>query len=165
MSFGDYKDLDFYVEWGGKPRFEKRNDAIWLPLKGDRWGCRGGRVDLRVLEQRFKEIAHMEHLIQSLMQAFFLDNFYAFFFTGVWLLYPLEKGMATHPSILTWRIPWTEEPSGLWSTGSQRVRHDWVINTFTLSIALQCHIHFCCTMKWISYLYAYICSVLDLSDQ
>ena len=32
---------------------------------------------------------------------------------------PLEKGMATHSSILTWRIPWTEEPSGLQSMGSQ----------------------------------------------
>ena len=38
---------------------------------------------------------------------------------------PLEKGTATHSSILAWRIPWTEEPGGLWSTGSQRVRHDW----------------------------------------
>ena len=36
----------------------------------------------------------------------------------------LEKGMATHPSILAWRIPWTEEPSGLQSTGSQTVGHD-----------------------------------------
>ena len=34
-------------------------------------------------------------------------------------------GMATHSSILAWRIPWTEEPGGLLSTGSQRVRHDW----------------------------------------
>ena len=33
--------------------------------------------------------------------------------------------MATHPSILAWRIPWTEEPEGLWSTGLHRVRHDW----------------------------------------
>ena len=32
----------------------------------------------------------------------------------------LEKGMATHSSILAWRIPWTEEPGGLWSTGSQK---------------------------------------------
>ena len=32
---------------------------------------------------------------------------------------PLEKGMATHASILAWEIPWTEEPSGLKSTGSQ----------------------------------------------
>ena len=37
---------------------------------------------------------------------------------------PLEKEMATHFSILTWRIPWTEEPGGLWSIGSQRVRQD-----------------------------------------
>ena len=37
---------------------------------------------------------------------------------------PLEKGMATHFSILAWRIPWTEEPGGLQSIGSQRVRHN-----------------------------------------
>ena len=37
---------------------------------------------------------------------------------------PLEKGMATHCSILAWKIPWTDEPGGLQSTGSQRVRHD-----------------------------------------
>ena len=35
----------------------------------------------------------------------------------------LEKGMATHSSILAWRIPWTEEPGELQSMGSQRVRH------------------------------------------
>ena len=37
---------------------------------------------------------------------------------------PLEKGMATHSSILAWRIPWTEEPGGLQSMGLQRVRTD-----------------------------------------
>ena len=37
---------------------------------------------------------------------------------------PLEKGMATHSSILAWRIPWTEEPGRLRSIGSQRVGHD-----------------------------------------
>ena len=42
---------------------------------------------------------------------------------------PLEKEMATHSSILAWRIPWTEEPGGLQSMGSQRVGHDWVTNT------------------------------------
>ena len=36
---------------------------------------------------------------------------------------PLEEGMATHSSILTWKIPWTEEPGGLQSIGSQRARH------------------------------------------
>ena len=37
---------------------------------------------------------------------------------------PLEKGMATHSSILAWRIPWTEEPGRLQSMESSRVRHD-----------------------------------------
>ena len=36
----------------------------------------------------------------------------------------MEEGMATHSSILAWRIPWTEEPGGLQSIGSQRVRHN-----------------------------------------
>jgi len=35
----------------------------------------------------------------------------------------LEEDITTHSSILSWRIPWTEEPDGLQSTGSQRVRH------------------------------------------
>ena len=41
---------------------------------------------------------------------------------------PLEKGMETHSSILAWGIPWTEEPGGLQSMGSQKVGHDWVTN-------------------------------------
>ena len=45
---------------------------------------------------------------------------------------PLEEEMATHLSILAWRIPWTEEPVELQSTGSQR--HNWVTNTFNLKI-------------------------------
>ena len=36
---------------------------------------------------------------------------------------PLEKGMATHSSVLAWKIPWTEEPGSLLYTGLQRVRH------------------------------------------
>ena len=37
---------------------------------------------------------------------------------------PLVKGISTHSSILAWRIPWTEEPGGLQSIGSQSVRHN-----------------------------------------
>ena len=37
---------------------------------------------------------------------------------------PLERGLATHSSILAWRTPWTEEPGGLQSIGLQRVRHN-----------------------------------------
>ena len=43
---------------------------------------------------------------------------------------PLEKEITTHSSILTWRIPWIEEPGRLQSMGSQRVRHNWATNTF-----------------------------------
>ena len=42
---------------------------------------------------------------------------------------PLEKGMATHSSILAWRVPWTEEPGGLQSTGSQRGGHNGVTSS------------------------------------
>ena len=41
----------------------------------------------------------------------------------------LEKEMATHSSILTWEIPWTEEPGGLQSLGSQRIGHNWTTCT------------------------------------
>ena len=44
---------------------------------------------------------------------------------------PLEKGMATHFSILLWRTSWTQEPGRLQSMGKQRVGHDWVTNTVT----------------------------------
>ena len=52
--------------------------------------------------------------------------------TWVWCLDredPLEKGMATHSSILAWRIPRTEEPGRLQFMGLQRVRHNWETNT------------------------------------
>ena len=47
---------------------------------------------------------------------------------------PLEKEMATHSSILAWRIPRMEEPGGLQSTGSQRVGHDWATRFLLLSV-------------------------------
>ena len=63
-----------------------------------------------------------------------VKNLPAMWETWVWSLsweYLLEKGMATHSSILAWRIPWTEEPGGLQSMGSQRVIYDWATNTLT----------------------------------
>ena len=49
--------------------------------------------------------------------------------TQMWVLFlgwedPLEESMATHSSILTWKLPWTEKLAGLQSIGSQRVGHD-----------------------------------------
>ena len=43
----------------------------------------------------------------------------------------LKKGMATHSSILAWRIPWTEKPGRLQSVGSQKARYNRATNTFT----------------------------------
>jgi len=62
---------------------------------------------------------------------------------------PLEKGMATHSSILAWRIPQTEEPGRLQSIGSQRVRHDWVTFTFTFTF------HY--ITKDVLYIYVCVC--------
>ena len=59
--------------------------------------------------------------------------------TRVWSLGqedPLEKVMAPHSSTLAWKIPWMEEPGGLQSTGSQRVRHDWV-NSLSVFLSIQ----------------------------
>ena len=47
---------------------------------------------------------------------------------------PLEEGMATHSSILAWRIPWTEMPGELQSIGLQRVRHDLATNTIFINM-------------------------------
>ena len=62
--------------------------------------------------------------------------------TQVWSLCwedPLEKWTATNSSVLAWKIPWTEETSRLQSMGSQRVRHDWVTDTFKINFSAQAH--------------------------
>ena len=53
-------------------------------------------------------------------------------FTFTLHFHALEKEMATHSSTLAWKIPWTEEPGGLQSMGSQRVRHDWATSLYSL---------------------------------
>ena len=58
--------------------------------------------------------------------------------TWVWSLGQedaLEKEMATHSSILAWRIPRTEEPSRLQSMGLQRIGHDWATNPLSINLA------------------------------
>ena len=54
---------------------------------------------------------------------------------------PLEMEMATHSSILAWKISWTEEPGGLQSMGSQRIGYDWVTNTYFLFHSVNILIH------------------------
>ena len=98
---------------------------------------------------------------------------------------PLEEGVETHSSILSWKIPLTEEPGRLHSTGSQRVRYNWsdlaFLHNFTYFLffklifylfftfleivywsiaAFQCWVSFCYKAKWISCIYTYIYSLL-----
>ena len=70
-------------------------------------GIAGGYVTSLVVQRLKRLPAMQETWVQSLSQE------------GL-----LEKGMATHSSILAWKIPWTEEPGGLQSKRSQRVGHD-----------------------------------------
>ena len=68
----------------------------------------------------------------------------------------LEKEMAIHFSILTWRLPWTEEPGGLRSMGSPRVRHDWANNTHTYNFKQKSSvlfILFCSLTEWLNWIY------------
>ena len=73
-------------------------------------------------------------LLTASLMAQTVKNLPAMWETRVWSLGRenlLEKEMATHSSILAWRIPRTEKPSGLQSMGSQRVGHDCAMNTLT----------------------------------
>ena len=56
---------------------------------------------------------------------------YLLSFSAPQLSSPKEKAMTSHSSTLAWKIPWTEEPGGLQSIGSLRVRHDWVTSLST----------------------------------
>ena len=80
-------------------------------------------------------------------------------------LYPrLEKEMATHSNVLAWKVPWTEESGRFQSIGSQRVGHNWVTNTISLTLIKDLEIqghrcqagslplwsfHFSVEIKWI----------------
>ena len=70
--------------------------------------------------------------------------------TGVWSQGwedPLEKEMATHSSILAWRIPRTKEPGELQSMGSRRVRHDWATSlSFSFLKSSKNSVTFCCVL-------------------
>ena len=66
----------------------------------------------------------------------------------------LEKGMATHSSILAWRIPWTEEPGGLRSIGPQRVGHDWSDLAHTHSITYIIYLVSCLVYSLVWHLFS-----------
>ena len=79
-----------------------------------------------------------------------------------------KKEIASHSSIVAWRIPWTKEPGGLWSMGSWSVGHDWVtwLHTFSLSHMTLCfllvfhYITFPLLLKWPRHLISILSSSL-----
>ena len=109
------------------------------------------RLPLRLILERQK----INHKRASLV-AQMVKNPQAMQETWVWSLSqedPLEKEMTAHSSILVWRIPRTEEPGGLQSMGSQRVRHDWATNIHTrVRLGYAPSFHFiCCSGKLSEY--------------
>ena len=79
-------------------------------------------------------LLHVYHPLGDSLVAQMVKDLPAMQETLVWSLGwedPLEKKMATHSSILAWIIPWTEEPGGLQSMRSKRVKHDWATNSLT----------------------------------
>ena len=100
-------------------------------IEKERWGIqltksdRGLELKKASLEARIERASLVAQMVKNLpaMQETWIQSLS---WEG-----PLEKGMATHSSILAWRIPWTEEPGGILSMQLQRLRHDWETNIFT----------------------------------
>ena len=98
--FRDYESVSFNVERSGSLEFMVGRGAGWeWEVVRGRMGFPGGASG--------KE--HAYNAVDLMRHGFDLR---------------VEKGMATHASVLAWRIPWTEEPGGLQSVGWQRIRHD-----------------------------------------
>ena len=103
------------------------------------WGVEAGRVGWRKIKGMMSRHSfflgwwNVLKLTGASLVAQMVKNLPAIQETWVWSLGqedPLEKGIATHSSILAWRIPWTEESGGLQSMGSQKVGHNWTTFTF-----------------------------------
>ena len=88
-----------------------------------------------------KGYTHISSKIGQIHKPFQPGNLKRFLVWSLGQEHPLAEGMATHSSILTWRIPWTEEPGGLQSIESPRVTHDWSDSAHTHTHT-HTHLHF-----------------------
>ena len=85
-----------------------------------------------LISKLFLNLEYHQYNVLPLLVAQLVKNLFAMQETQVWSLGredTVEKEMATHSSILAWRIPQTEDPGGLQSMGLHRVGHDWATNT------------------------------------
>ena len=95
----------------------------------------GERTDLEQKEKLLLPLGSPRDMVRASFMAQWIKNLPAVQGTQIWYLGgedSLQKEMATHSSILAWKISWTEEPGGLQSMGLQKVGHNWVTNTYLL---------------------------------
>ena len=110
--------------------------------------CHSLRANLTLACGWSSVTSHHPHSTRASPVAQMVKNLPAMQETRVWSLgqeASLENGMATHSSILVWRIPWTEEPGRLQFVGSQRVGHNWAITLSPSSSLEPLHI---ATPRW-----------------
>ena len=117
---GDIRDASLIPGLGSSPREGNGN-----PLQ---YSCQENPTDRGAWQATVPGVAKSLKQLKRLS-----THSYAICFFFKLLLSKLEKGMASRSSILAWKIPWTEDPGGLQSMGSQRVRQDWATNHITLS--------------------------------
>ena len=87
-----------------------------------------------MIAQQTTQFKFLLRIIWASLVAQLVKNLSAMWETWVWSLGPedpLKQELATHSSILAWRIPWTKEPGGLQSMGLQRVGHDYIQDYIT----------------------------------
>ena len=101
----------------------------FLPLSGKESACNAGDLASIPVSGKYagEGIGYLLHVSWASLVAHMVKNLPTMWETWVRSLGwedPLEKEMATHSSILAWKIPWTEELGGLLCIGSQRVKHD-----------------------------------------
>ena len=101
---------DFLYRLVTNPSFQPHSHSLLVP--GPSWGLYGASQVVLVVKKLPTNAETQEMQVQSLGRE---D--------------PLEEGMATHSSILAWRIPWMEELRGLWSKVLQRGKHSWRLST------------------------------------
>ena len=136
------KDPDAERDWGRKRRGRQRMrwpmasptqwTWVWVNSGSWWWTGRPGVLRFMGLQRVGHDWATELSWWGASLVAKMVKNLPATQKTWVWSLDrkdPLEKDMAIHSSVLAWRIPWTEEPGGLQSVGSQRVRHDSTTDT------------------------------------
>ena len=122
------------------------SSRVWAELKQE-WRSKGSCYKGQHTEKAMFIIAQLSPCqlsfwYKSSPEFQMVKNLPAMQETQVWCLGqedPLEEGMATHSSILAWRIPWAEEPGGLQSMELQRVGHDWATSTLNPFISAWLH--------------------------